>query len=80
MKLVEIISKEMDNEFIQINAISPGIIKSKMIETTLKNKNLVAKEEIRKIKQQAPYSNKTLIKLYKVINFLISEKAKKNFR
>lgn len=77
VKLVEIISKEMDNEFIQINAISPGIIKSKMIETTLKNKNLVAKEEIRKIKQQAPYSNKTLIKLYKVINFLISEKAKK---
>ena len=48
-----------------------------MIDITLKNKNLVAKEEIRKIKQQISYSDKTLIKLYKVINFLISEKAKK---
>ena len=49
-----------------------------MIDVTLKNKNLVAKEELKKIKQQAAYSSdKTLIKLYKVINFLISEKAKK---
>ena len=77
VKLVEILSKEINNKLIQINAIAPGIIKSKMIDITLKNKNLVAKEEIRKIKQQATYSNKTLIKLYKVINFLISEKAKK---
>ena len=58
VKLVEILSKEINNRLIQINAIAPGIINSKIIDITLKNKNLVAKEEIRKIKQQAAYSNK----------------------
>ena len=77
VKLVEIVSKEISNKLIQINAISPGIIKSKMIDITLKNRKLVCKEEIKKIKQQVNYSDKTLSKLYKVINFLISKKAKK---
>ena len=77
VKLVEIVSKEIDNKLIQINAISPGIIKSKMISTTLKNKKLITKEEINKIKQQVSYSDKTLDKLYKVINFLISKKGNK---
>ena len=43
VKLVEILSKEMNNKFIQINAISPGIIKSKMIDITLKNKKICSK-------------------------------------
>jgi len=76
VKLVEIVSKERNNKFIQINAISPGIIKSKMINITLKNKKLVEKKEIKKIKLQSSSSDKTLIKLYNVINFLTSKKAK----
>ena len=48
-----------------------------MILTTLKNKNLVSKQEIKKIKQQSPDSNKTLNKLYRVIKFLVSKKLKK---
>ena len=66
----------MNKKFIQINAISPGIIKSKMIDVTLKNKELVTKEELKKIKRQSSSSDKTLIKLYDVINFLISKKGK----
>ena len=77
VKLVEIVSKEIKNKFIQINAISPGIIQSKMIDKTLQNRKLVEKEEIKKIKLQVSYSYKTLDKLYKVINFLISDKGKK---
>ena len=76
VKLVEIVSKERNNKFIQINAISPGIIKSKMIDITIKNKKFVEKEEIKKIKQQSSSSDKTLIKLYDVINFLTSKKGK----
>ncbi len=77
VKLVEIISKEINNKLIQINVISPGIIKSKMIDITLKNSKSVSREEIKKIKQQVNYSDKTLNKLYKVIDFLSSAKAKK---
>ena len=77
VKLVEIISKEINNKLIQINVISPGIIKSKMIDITLKNSKFVSREEIKKIKQQVNYSDKTLNKLYKVIDFLSSAKAKK---
>ena len=76
VKLVEILSNEINKKFIQINAISPGIIKSKMIDITLKNKELVTKEELKKIKRQSSSSDKTLIKLYDVINFLISKKGK----
>ena len=47
-----------------------------MIDITLKNKKFVEKEEIKKIKQQSSSSDKTLIKLYDVINFLTSKKAK----
>ena len=35
VKLVEILSNEMNKKFVQINAISPGIIKSKMIESVI---------------------------------------------
>tara|TARA_Y100001958_G_C21180417_1_gene510399 strand:- start:303 stop:1118 length:816 start_codon:yes stop_codon:yes gene_type:complete len=77
VKLVEMASKEIKDKFIQINAISPGIIQSKMIEKTLKNRKLVAKEEIKKIKLQVSSSYKTLDKIYKVINFLITKKGRK---
>ena len=48
MKLVEIISKEINNKLIQINVISPGIIKSKMIDITLKNKKFSIKRRNKK--------------------------------
>jgi short-subunit dehydrogenase len=77
VKLVEIASKEMENKFFQINVISPGIIKSKMTNKTIKNKNLVSKIEINKIRNQISFSKKSLSKLYDVINFLCSEKGKR---
>ena len=48
-----------------------------MIDITLKNSKSVPREEIKKIKQQVNYSDKNLNKLYKVIDFLSSAKAKK---
>lgn len=76
VKLVEIASKEMKEKFIQINAIAPGIINSKMTKITLKNKKLVSNEELKKIKHQTKLTNETLDKLHDIINFLISSKGK----
>ena len=76
VKFVEIASKEINSKNIRINAIAPGIIKSKMTDITIKNKKFVAKEEIEKIKKQIDYSNLALKKLFKVITFLNSDKGK----
>ena len=76
---MEIASKEIKDKFIQINAISPGI-KIKNDFKTLKNRKLVAKEEIQKIKQQVSSSYKTLDKIYKVIQFFNYKKKLKNIR
>ena len=77
VKFVEIVSNEINNKNIRINAIAPGIIKSKMIDITMKNSKLVSKKEITKIKKQINYSNDALKKLFRVINFLSSNKGKK---
>ena len=76
VKLVEIASNEIDNRNVRINAIAPGIIKSRMIDTTIKNKKLVSKKEINKIKKDLNSSQITLKKLFNVINFLSSTKGK----
>ena len=77
VKFVEIVSNELNNKNIRVNAIAPGIIKSKMIDITMKNRKLVSKKEIIKIKKEINYSNDALKKLFKVINFLSSNKGKK---
>ena len=77
VKFVEIASNEINNKNIRINAIAPGIIKSKMIDITMKNRKLVSKKEIIKIEKEINYSNDALKKLFKVINFLSSNKGKK---
>jgi short-subunit dehydrogenase len=77
VKFVEIVSNELNNKNIRINAIAPGIIKSKMIDITMKNRKLVSKKEIIKIEKEINYSNDALKKLFKVINFLSSNKGKK---
>ena len=77
VKFVEIVSNELNNKNIRINAIAPGIIKSKMIDITMNNRKLVSKKEIIKIKKEINYSNDALKKLFKVINFLSSNKGKK---
>ena len=77
VKFVEIVSNELNNKNIRINAIAPGIIKSKMIDITMKNSKLVSKKEIIKIEKEINYSNDALKKLFKVINFLSSNKGKK---
>lgn len=77
VKFVEIVSNELNNKNIRVNAIAPGIIKSKMIDITMKNRKLVSKKEIIKIEKEINYSNDALKKLFKVINFLSSNKGKK---
>jgi len=77
VKFVEIVSNEINNKNIRINAIAPGIIKSKMIDITMKNRKLVSKKEIIKIEKEINYSKNALKKLFKVINFLSSNKGKK---
>ncbi len=76
VKLVEIAAKEMKEKLIQINAIAPGIINSKMTKIILKNRKLVSNEELKKIKHQRKLTNETLDKLYNLINFLTSSKGK----
>ena len=48
-----------------------------MIDITMKNRKLVSKKEIIKIKKEINFSNDALKKLFKVINFLSSNKGKK---
>ena len=76
VKLVEILSVEFSNKNIRINAISPGIINSKMTKIILKKNKYVSKNEINKIKEQISSSNKNLEKIYDLINFLYNKKGK----
>ena len=76
VKLVEIASNEINNKNVRINAIAPGIIQSKMTNTTMNNKKFVSKIEIKKIERDIKHSNDSLKKLFKVINFLNSNKGK----
>ena len=75
VKLIEIVSNEINNKNVRINAIAPGIIQSKMIDITMENKKFVSKKEIKKIERDIKYSNDALKKLFKVINFLSSNKG-----
>ena len=78
MKLIETLSKEFDNKNITINAISPGIIKSKMTNLILKTKkNLVNNKEKKRIDIQLKNSNNSLNKIYELIKFLYSNKGKR---
>jgi len=76
IKLIEIVSNEINNKNVRINAIAPGIIQSKMVDITINNRKLVSKKEIKKIERDIKYSNDALKKLFKVINFLRSNKGK----
>jgi short-subunit dehydrogenase len=76
VKLIEIASNEINNKNVRINAIAPGIIQSKMVDITINNRKLVSKKEIKKIERDIKYSNHALKKLFKVINFLSSNKGK----
>ena len=60
VKLVEIASNEINNKNVRINAIAPGIIQSKMTNTTMNNKKFVSKIEIKKIERDIKHSNDSL--------------------
>ena len=78
VKLVEILKLELRNKGLRINAISPGVIDSKMSKSILKkSKKIVDVQEIRKIKKEITNSKKSLVRIYKLIDFLISQKGKK---
>ena len=76
VKLIETASNEINNKNVRINAIAPGIIQSKMVDIAINNRKLVSKKEIKKIERDIKYSNDALKKLFKVINFLRSNKGK----
>ena len=78
VKLVEILSFEFRNNNLRINAISPGIIDSKMTRIILRqSKKGVNLNEIKKIKKEIVNSKKSLEKVYNLINLLIQKKGKK---
>lgn len=78
VKLVEILSSEFRNKNIRINAISPGIIDSKMTRLILKKKRKeVNFNEIKKIKKEILNSKKSLEKVYNLINLLVEKKGKR---
>ncbi len=78
IKFTEIISKELKNNNIRANIISPGIVDSKMTKKiiNLKDKNLIKNEVIR-INKFINKSDKTKEKIFSTINFLNSKKGKK---
>ena len=78
VKLVEIASNEINNKNVRINAIAPGIIQSKMTNTTMNNKKFVSKIEIKKIERDIKHSNDSLKKLFKVINFELKQRKANN--
>ena len=76
VKLVEILSVELENKNIRINAIAPGIINSQMTRATLnQNKKNIDVKEINKIKKEIVKSNQSLNKVVKLIEFLRSKKG-----
>lgn len=78
VKLVEILAVEFKNKNLRINAISPGIIDSKMTRLILKkNKRDINLSEINKIKKEIVNSKKSLEKVYNLIDLLIKKKGKK---
>tara|TARA_B100000902_G_scaffold397005_1_gene459489 strand:- start:4082 stop:4534 length:453 start_codon:yes stop_codon:yes gene_type:complete len=78
VKLVEILSIEFKNKNLRINAISPGIISSKMTRSNLtKSNKLVNLKEKKKIKFEMSKSENSLNKLFNLITMLISERGKK---
>tara|TARA_A100001011_G_scaffold114127_1_gene120792 strand:- start:13668 stop:14516 length:849 start_codon:yes stop_codon:yes gene_type:complete len=76
VKLVEILSYEFKNKNIRINAIAPGIIKSRMTQNLLKSKKKLSKEEIKKINKELINSQYSLNNIYLLINFLLSKNAR----
>ena len=78
IKFTEIISKELKNDNIRANIISPGIVDSKMTKKiiNLKNKNFI-KSEVKRINKFINKSDKTKEKIFSTINFLNSKKGKK---
>ena len=77
VKLVEIIANEINNNNIRINAISPGIIKSKMIDEIIKNEHLIDHQELKKINREIVNSKQSLEKIYDLISFLMSKNGRK---
>ena len=70
-------AEEIKNKNIRINAISPGIIKSKMTQKNLKvKKYLINKKELLNLKKQIKYSDESLNKVYNLIEFLFSKNGK----
>ena len=76
VKLVEILALEFNNKNIRINAISPGIINSKMTRLILKENKNVSFKELKKIKKEIVKSKKSLEKIYDLINLLSKKKGK----
>ena len=76
VKLVEILALEFNNKNIRINAISPGIINSKMTRLILKENKNVGFKELKKIKKEIVKSKKSLEKIYNLINLLSKKKGK----
>ncbi len=76
VKLVEILSYEFGNKNIRINAIAPGIVKSRMTKNLLKSKKKLSKEEIKKINKELINSQYSLNNIYLLINFLLSKNAR----
>ena len=76
VKLVEILSYEFGNKNIRINAIAPGIVKSRITKNLLKSKKKLSKEEIKKINKELINSQYSLNNIYLLINFLLSKNAR----
>ena len=77
VKLVEILSIEFQSKNIRINAISPGIVMSKMTKNILnQSKKNVKQAEISKIKKEIVNSKNTLQKVFDLIIFLSTKKGK----
>ena len=76
VKLTEILNFEINNKKIRFNIISPGVVESKMTRIIYRNKSKVSSDELKKIRKNIKNSDQNLTKIFKTINFLLSEKGK----
>jgi 3-oxoacyl-[acyl-carrier protein] reductase len=75
IRFVETISQELQNFGVRINALSPGIMPSKMLTEIIENEENVSIAEIRKARETLGKTENGLINVISLCDFLVSDSS-----
>jgi short-subunit dehydrogenase len=75
IRFVETISQELQNFGVRINALSPGVMPSKMLTEIIENAENVSPAEIRKAKETLGKTENGLINVISLCDFLVSDSS-----